>query len=183
MVFPAKTDQATVLRAALQQVENEGAESLAIRSVAARLGLAPNALYRYFESLAALEAAVAEEARRLMLEEMQAVTEGKEPADAVRALAETYLRFAEERPRLFALYMKTRGDQERSAQCLRNTEFFWEQVSRVYEGGSSVAAAHGLWAFLHGLAGLRAAGVLTVAESRANLAFWLRLWLEGASLR
>ncbi len=94
MAYPAKTDRASILNAAMKQVENEGVESLAIRSVAFTLGLAPNALYRYFESLAALEAAVAEEARLQMLEFMQKAAGRKGPAESIRAISEAYLRFA-----------------------------------------------------------------------------------------
>src|SRR6516225_6110748 len=103
MASPAKTDRASVLNAALKQVESKGVETLAIRSVAAKLGLAPNAIYRYFESLAALKAAVAEEAYLRMLETMRKAAGGKKPAEAVRAFSEAYLRFAHEQPRVFAL--------------------------------------------------------------------------------
>ena len=58
MAYPAKTDRESILAAALEQVESEGLENLAIRSLAGRLGLAPNALYRYFENLSDLELAV-----------------------------------------------------------------------------------------------------------------------------
>ena len=54
MAYPLKTDRASFLSAALQQVESEGIENLAIRSVAAKLGLAPNAIYRYFEKFFAV---------------------------------------------------------------------------------------------------------------------------------
>src|ERR1700753_2440675 len=102
MAYPAKTDRESILAAALEQVESEGLENLAIRSVAARLGLAPNALYRYFESLARSELAVTEKVRCQMLEVMQKVIGGKGPTASIRAISEAYLRFAHERPRAFA---------------------------------------------------------------------------------
>ena len=57
MPYPSKTDRNAILAVAMELVEKHGVDKLAIRSVAAELGLAPNALYRYFENLAALEAA------------------------------------------------------------------------------------------------------------------------------
>jgi AcrR family transcriptional regulator len=184
MAYPAKTDRASILNAAMKQVENEGVESLAIRSVAFTLGLAPNALYRYFESLAALEAAVAEEARLQMLEFMQKAAGRKGPAESIRAISEAYLRFAHEQPRVFALYLKTSGAHSDSPQCTpqcdRNTEFFLEQVTRVYGEKRAWEASLALWAFLHGLAVLREAGVLSAAQSSTSLKFSLQMWIDGA---
>ncbi len=181
MAYPTKTDRASILAAALRLVEEEGAEGLAIRPVAAKLGLAPNALYRYFDSLAALEAALAEEARLRMLEIMQRAAAQKGPAETIRAISQTYLGFADEQPRLFAFYLKTSGAGTPSPQCTRNTEFFLEQVRRVYREAYAPEASHALWAFLHGLAVLREAGVFTAEQTSANLEFGLQMWINGAA--
>ncbi len=169
----------------MKQIENEGVQSLAIRSVASTLGLAPNALYRYFESLAALEWAVAEEARLRLLEIMQKAAGRKGPAESVLAICEAYLRFAHEQPRVFALYLQTadaRSDSTQcTPQCARTTQFFLQQVTRVYGEKRAVQASHALWAFLHGLAVLREAGVLSAAQSSASLKFSLKMWINGAS--
>ena len=61
MVFPAKTDRARILSAAMDQLARDGMEKLSLRSLAASLNLAPNALYRYFASRSQLEAAIAAE--------------------------------------------------------------------------------------------------------------------------
>ena len=185
MAHPTKTDRATVLAAAMQQVERDGVEKLAIRSVAFALGLAPNALYHYFESLSALEAAVAEEARRLVLEAMQKAAGRKGPASAIRAIAEAYLRFGREQPRVFALYLKSSGPPKAvpqcTPQCARNTEFFLEHVTRIYGARRTWEASHALWALLQGLAVLREAGVVTEAQTATGLRFSLRMWIDGAS--
>jgi AcrR family transcriptional regulator len=181
MAYPAKTDRETVLAAALEQVESDGVEKLAIRSLAAKLDLAPNALYRYFESLAALEAALAEEARRQMLEVMQKAAGRKGPAETIRAIAEAYLSFAQQRPRVFALYLKTSATETHTPQCGRNTEFFLQQVARVYGEERAWKASHALWAFLHGLAVLLDAGVLPPKEGFSSLKYCLQIWIDGAS--
>jgi len=168
----------------MKLVEDEGVESLAIRSVASTLGLAPNALYRYFESLGALKAAVAEEARLQMLEVMQKAVGRKGPAESIRAISEAYLRYAHEQPRVFALYLKTSGPDSDIPQCTplcaRNTEFFLDQVTRIYGEKRAWEAALALWAFLHGLAVLREAGVLSAAQSSTSLKFSLKMWIDGA---
>jgi AcrR family transcriptional regulator len=184
MAYPAKTDRGSILHAAMKQVESEGIDSLAIRSVASTLGLAPNALYRYFESLATLKAAVAEEARLQMLEVMQKAARRKGPAESIRAISEAYLRFAHEQPRVFAIYLKTSGPDSNIPQCTplcaRNTEFFLEQVTRVYGEKRAWDASLALWATLHGLAVLREAGVLSGSQSSTSLKFSLKMWIEGA---
>jgi AcrR family transcriptional regulator len=179
MAYPAKTDRESILAAALEQVESEGVESLAIRPLAAKLGLAPNALYRYFENLSALELAVAEEVRFQMLEAMQRVIGRKGPAESIRAISEAYLKFAKERPRAFALYLKNTDTQ--TAQCARNTEFFVEQVTRLYGPERAHMAAHALWAQIHGLAVLLGAGVLPWEEAHVRLKFGLKVWIDGAT--
>ena len=184
MAHPSKTDRDSILHAAMKQVESEGVDSLGIRSVASMLGLAPNALYRYFESLAALKAAVAEEARLRMLEVMQKAVGRKGPAESIRAISEAYLRFALEQPRVFALYLKTSRPDSDIPQCTplcaRNTEFFLEQVTRVYGDKRAWDASLALWAILHGLAVLREAGVLSASQSSTSLTFSLKMWIEGA---
>ncbi len=180
MAYPAKTDRDRILAVALEQVEREGVESLAIRGVAAKLELAPNALYRYFNSLAALEAAVAEEARLQVLEAMQKVIGRKGPTETIRAISEAYIRFAQQRPRIFALYLKTYGTEVHTPQCLRNTEFFLEHVTRLYGEKLAWEAAHALWAFLHGAAVLLDAGVVPAEKALTSLQFGLQLWINGA---
>jgi AcrR family transcriptional regulator len=179
MAYPAKTDRESILAAALEQVESEGLENLAIRSVAAKLQLAPNALYRYFENLSALELAVAEEVRFQMLEVMQRVIGRKGPTESIRAISEAYLHFAHQRPRAFALYLKNSDSQ--TPQCARNAEFFIEQVTRVYGEDRGRMAAHALWAQIHGLAVLLGAGVLPREEAHVRLKFALKIWIDGAA--
>ena len=62
--YPSKTDRQAILSAALETLARRGIRDLSLRNVAATLGLAPNALYRYFPDRAALEAALADEAAR-----------------------------------------------------------------------------------------------------------------------
>ncbi|NYF78589.1 TetR/AcrR family transcriptional regulator [Granulicella arctica] len=165
----------------MKLVKDEGVENLAIRSVASALNLAPNALYRYFKSLAALEAALAEETRLQMLVIMQKAAGRKGPAETIRAISEAYLRFAHEQPRVFALYLKTSAsDPDGNPQCTKNTQFFLEQVTRVYGEKRAWKASHALWALLHGIAVLREARVLTQAQSSTSLKFGLQMWIDGA---
>lgn len=183
MAYPAKTDRAQILAAAMTLVEKEGVENLAIRSVASLLGLAPNALYRYFSSLADLELAVGEEARLQVLEAMQHEVAGlQSPAETIWALCRAYLRFAHERPRVFAFYLKTpENHTTRTPQCESNTAFFLEHVTRIYGEKRAWDASHALWALLHGMAVLGEADVLTPEQLDSGFRFGLQMWIDGAA--
>lgn len=115
-----------------------------------------------------------------MLERMQKAAGRKGPAETIRAISLAYLRFAYERPRVFTLYLKTSEDQSKTSQCARNTDFFLEQVTRVYGEDRACEASHVLWAYLHGLAVLREAGVLSTEQESASLKFGLQMWMDGA---
>jgi len=184
MAYPAKTDGSLILTAAMELVEEEGVEKLAIRPVAARLGLAPNALYRYYSSLAELQAALITESRSRVLDMMQRAAGRKTPVDAIRAMCDAYLRFSQEHPAIFSLTAKNTGNgQEWDAERLRNCSAFIDQVRRLYGDELAPQAAHALWAFLHGMIVLREAGALDKARFSATFKFGFDTWINAAPKR
>jgi len=181
MGHPTKTDRAAILAAAMKQLETAGAEKLAIRSLAAMLGLAPNALYHYFDSLAALQEALADESRRILLQQMEKAAGRKGPAQAIRAIAEAYVRFAHERPAIFSLTLRPSGNEgDEDAAHLRSWQFVLGQVSRLYDEKRAPEATLALWAFLHGMTLLKQAGVFGKMKPASSFAFGLEIWIEAA---
>ena len=71
MSYPKKISRETVLACAMGFVEEHGLAELSMRSLAAQLGVTPNALYRYFPSKAELEYAVADEVGKLLLQVLE----------------------------------------------------------------------------------------------------------------
>lgn len=182
MTRPTKTDRAAILAAAMEQVENQGPGKVAIRSVAAALGLAPNAIYHYFASLALLQEALADESRRMLLEKMKRAAGRKGPAEAVRAFAEAYVQFAREQPEVFSLTLKPSHVQGREpAAHLQSWEFVVSHVSRVYGQKRAPEAAVALWAFLHGMTVLHEAGVFGKLKPASSFTFGLQMWLDAAT--
>ncbi len=181
MPFPSKTDRKTILAAAMDHVLKNGVNKLAIRSVAAALDLAPNALYRYFANLAALEAALAEESRRRLLEVLRKAAGKKPPEEAIRSIAKAYVRFAREQPQVFSLTLmpstaKTEGD----AVHVQSWRFVLGHVARIYGEQRAPEAAVALWAFLHGMTALEAARVFGERKPVSSFEFGLRMWIEAA---
>jgi AcrR family transcriptional regulator len=166
----------------MDQVVKNGIGKLAIRSVAAALDLTPNALYRYFPSLAALEAALADESRIRLLEALQKAAGKKSPEEAIRSIARAYVRFAQKQPQIFALtLMPSASDGEGEPSHLQSWRFVLGQVVRIYGEKKAPEAAVALWAFLHGMTVLEAAGVFGERKPASSFEFGLQMWISAAS--
>lgn len=182
MPFPSKTDRRTILATAMDQVSRDGIDKLAIRSVAAALDLAPNALYRYFSNLAALEDALAEESRRRLLDVLRKAAGKKPPEEAIRSIARAYVRFAREQPHIFFLtLMPSTAEREGDAAHVQSWSFVLGHVARIYGEEKAPEAAVVLWAFLHGMTALEAAGVFGERKPASSFEFGLRMWIKAAS--
>jgi AcrR family transcriptional regulator len=183
MPYPSKTDRQTILATAMQQVSRDGIHKLAIRSVAAALGLAPNALYRYFANLAALEAALAEESRRRLLEALRKAAGNKPPEQAIQSIARAYLRFARDQRQVFSLTLMPPATGTLGAAAHEQSgRFVVGHVARIYGEKRAPDAAIALWAFLHGMAVLETAGVFGGRKPLSSFEFGLRMWLEAATI-
>src|SRR6202142_2473230 len=94
MPYPSKTDRQTILSAAVKELGHGGIRDLSLRNIAASLGLAPNAIYRYFSDRRALEAALANEAARQLELALRRGADGCEPVTAIREMSSAYIKFA-----------------------------------------------------------------------------------------
>ncbi len=182
MPYPSKTDRQTILATAMDQVARDGLDGLAIRSVAAALGLAPNALYRYFANLAALQAALAEESRRRLQKALHKAAGKKPPEEAIRSIAKAYVRFAREQPHVFGLtLMPSSSEMEGDGAHIESWRFVLGHVARIYGEEKAPEAAVALWAFLHGMTALEAARVFGERKPVSSFEFGLRMWIKAAS--
>src|SRR5260370_24714225 len=87
MPYVSKTDKQAILSAALQQVARDGIRSMSLRCIADSLGLAPNALYRYFADRAALEAAMCVVGERQLDSVLKRASGAEGPRLALRKIA------------------------------------------------------------------------------------------------
>jgi len=181
MAYPSKTDRQTILFTAMDLVEKDGIDTLAIRTVATALKLAPNALYRYFGGLADLKDALAEESRRILLAELKTAAGNLRDENAIRNIAKTYVNFARERPHVFSLtLLPSARDYLEDAAHLQSWRFVVDHVSDLYGEPRSQEAAVALWAFLHGITALEAASVIGGDKPASGFEFGLELWIRGA---
>ncbi|MFP3606714.1 TetR/AcrR family transcriptional regulator [Paraburkholderia sp. SIMBA_053] len=166
----------------MDQVAKHGTGKLAIRGVAAELGLAPNALYRYFHNLAALQAALADESRSRLLAVLKEAADGKPPEAAIRGIAEAYLRFAREHPQVFSLTLRAGSDDnDHEPSHSQSWKFTSGHVARLYGDARAPEATVALWAFLHGMTALESAGVFGEIKPASGFEFGLQMWILAAS--
>jgi hypothetical protein len=129
-----------------------------------------------------LQEALADESRRLLLEKMEKAAGRKGPEQAIRAIAEAYVRFAREHPEIFSLTLRPSGnDGDDNAAHLRSWQFVLGQVSRLYGEKRASEATLALWAFLHGMALLQQAGVFGKMKPASSFTFGLEMWIEAAT--
>ena len=152
MPYVSKTDRQAILSAALQQVARDGIRSMSLRGIADSLGLAPNALYRYFADRAALEAAMCVEGERQLYSVLKRAAGTKEPRLALRKMAAAYVGFARKHPHLYELMMASCKTRAEAAAVDQNVwSFVVEQVSLIAAKSCAHEAATSLWALLHGI--------------------------------
>lgn len=152
MARPPKTSEREILEAAIDIIETDGLESLAMRAVARRLGLSINALYYYFPSRRALESAVAEEGeRRLYTSLDQAAKWERHDPQILDRVCVAYLKFAREHAAIYDLFW-TRNFENATSLLVREfraryVETLWQTVGRK----NAATVAYGLFALTHGL--------------------------------
>lgn len=180
MSYPKKIDHQAVMEAALALIEAQGEDGLSMRTLAAELGVSANALYRYYPTKADLSYALADEAGRLLLEQIQADTAGRTGLDTIMGSCLAYLRFARSRPHLYAIKMRHSrrdGHEPASHQAL------WAYVLGLVQGLPTPwpvdELAQGLWAYLHGLVELDRADLLEGRDPEHTLQIGLSLFLAG----
>ncbi len=182
MPYPAKTDRTRILSAAMEQLACEGMRAVTIRGLAGSLGLAPNALYRYFVDRAALEGAMSAESTRRLHGSLLRAAEGKSPVEAVRSMACSYVQFAREHRFLYEAMMLPHKE---STEAVEAGGALWSfvsgQVARLASPARAGVASVALWAFLHGMVGLEAAEAFGEQKPAQGFEFGLDAWLEAAS--
>jgi AcrR family transcriptional regulator len=181
MVFPAKTDRARILSAAMEQLARDGMEKLSLRSLAGSLELAPNALYRYFASRSQLEAAITTEITRHLHESLRKAAGHKSPERAMRALVRAYIRFAHEQKHLYDVFLRPCDETpEGEAAHIALWNFVLEQVGRISGPKKAPEAAIALWALMHGFVGLASAGVFDRDKPRTGFNWGLQAWFRAS---
>ncbi len=150
-----------VVREAELLADEVGFDSLTLAAVASRLTVRLPSLYKHVQSLGALKSAVSVRAIRELADVLTRATAGRSGADAVRALAGEYRRWALEHPGRYAATV--RAPDPSDAEAVAASDAAVRAVFAVLEGyglrgNELIDATRSLRASLHGFLALEAAG-------------------------
>jgi AcrR family transcriptional regulator len=181
MPYPSKTDRQSILSAAVTELTHGAIRDLSLRNIAASLGIAPNAIYRYFSDRRALEAALSSEAARQMEVALRRAAKGCEPLAAIREMSSAYIKFARDNRNLYEAMMSFHAPEHDATFHESLWTFTVEQVHRIADSDRAAQASVALWAFLHGAVMLEAAQVLGELKPASGLEFGIESLLMAVS--
>jgi AcrR family transcriptional regulator len=155
--------RATLVRAAIELLEESGETELSLRAVARRAGVSPAAPYRHYADREALVSAVAAVGYRELAERLAAAHPSPSTPDQLASVAIAYVQFALDRPALFRIMFGEpcdRDNDERVAATAAVSQYVRAIVERTFPQADAEALATAVWALVHGLAFLHLDGKL-----------------------
>ncbi len=164
----AKFTREEIIKAAVRIVETDGAEALTARNLGAKLGSSARPVFTVFENMSEVFTEVDAYARGVYAGYVNA---GLEEALPFKGVGENYIRFAAERPKLFALLFMKEKERIPDAHCvLEDIEDSYEKILNSIQNsyGLDEATAEKLylhiWIYSHGVAVLLATKVCAFTE-------------------
>lgn len=186
----------SLLEAAQTLFEDGGSEAMSFRAIANSAGCSHSKLYSYFESKADLIDALRLRAYQVLYERLSVAAGGKDnPLDSLRALADAYLRFGLERPRMYGLLYSREGQMGESESPLYEAKVAalgvcHDAIAAAAKEGlvdldvDPFTAAHIFWSGAHGLVELELGGFLVVGRTVDDLSTDLvGVLIDGLSSR
>jgi AcrR family transcriptional regulator len=166
-----------IIQAATDIVERDGLAGLSAREIAKRIGYSPGTLYNVFENLDDLLLTI--EARLLdrLTERLAKTDTSGTPQQRVRRLAETYVAFTQERPKLWNLLIEHRMPTGQDVPVWYRTKLegllvpLEEALAPLLDAsdpGANRRAARTLWASVHGMTSLSTAQKLAPVTGQAG---------------
>ena len=165
-----------ILDAAQAIIEANGLAGLSAREIARRISYSPGTIYNMFENLDDVVLHVEARVLDALDQRLAGLDEQGAPEDRVYRLAEAYLAFTSERPKLWNLlfehYMP--GGTDTPAWYQEKLELLMSRVETamapLFESGDTVArqrSARVLWAGVHGITSLSTANKLSNVTTEA----------------
>lgn len=160
----------TLLRAAMDLLEENGAAELSLRATARRAGVSTAAPYRHFADRNALLSAIAAVGYHELATELVSAHPAPETADDLATIAVAYVQFAVNRPGLFRVMFAEQCDPtnpERAAAVTAIQDCLHSMVQEVFPASDPEATAIAVWGLVHGLAFLHLDGKLDTSSARS----------------
>ena len=158
-------DRERVIDAAVAVLERKGrVEAVALREVAAAVGVRTQSLYAHVDGVDGLRLALALRAHEALAAHLRAAVGSRTGSEAVEAIVRGYYSFAVERPGLYDASLRPPGDDPEMAEATAAVTGPLNDVLASY-GLDAPARVHWyriLFAGVHGLAVLQRDGLLTL---------------------
>lgn len=168
-----------ILDAAQAIIEANGLAGLSAREIARRIGYSPGTIYNMFQNLDDVVLHIEARVLDSLDERLAASLDGGPPEEKVSRLAEAYLKFTNERPKLWNLlfehYMPADANappwyQQKLEQLMTRVEAAMAPLFPAEAIQERHRAARVLWAGVHGITSLATANKLSnVTTEAANL--------------
>lgn len=181
MPYPSKTSRQAILDTALSILERDGVEAISMRTIAATLHLAPNALYRYYADHNTLLAAIGNEGMRQLLEAQRgAVNPGPVTLDTIRNVAFAYLHFARQHRALYQIIMvKHQVADEYLTAYAELDSFTFDLLRQIVDETVALEAGVALWGYLHGMISIEQLDLYREGKPHSSIEFGLNALLVG----
>lgn len=153
MPTPAKTSGTELVAIALDLIEAGGVEALTVSAVAKAAGIKGPSIYKHFADRLALLKAVELHVLHELEAVLRAETRGQAPRERLSAMAQSYRRFANERPHRYAvIYSRNVADDpELAAACLFSAQPLFEELRAAGVAAERILPlSRTFTAFLHG---------------------------------
>jgi AcrR family transcriptional regulator len=165
-----------ILDAAQAIIETNGLAGLSAREIARRIGYSPGTIYNMFQNLDDVVLHVEARVLDALDQRILAIGDDGSPEDRVYRLAETYLAFTSERPKLWNLlfehYMPGGVDtpgwyQEKLERLMSRVETAMSPLFAAEDVQARQRSARVLWAGVHGITSLSTANKLSNVTTEA----------------
>ena len=166
MAAPVGISRDQVVDAAVAVLEEKGrVDGVALREVAARLGVRTQSLYAHVDGADGLRHALALRAHVALADHLQAKAKGKKGAKAIEAIVRAYYDFAVRRPGLYDATLRPPGDDESMIEVTNAVTQPLNAVLRAYglDDEQTVHWYRVVFAGVHGFAILQRDGLFTYA--------------------
>lgn len=143
-----------LLDAALEMLDEDGADGVGLRELARKVGVSAAAPYRHFRSRQALLEAVATEGFERFSAMMDAKETDTPTSQRFQAMAEAYVRFALVQPALFRLMFSRQIDKRGNRTLNKAAVEAYASLARAAAREVPDAPSEGAviaWSFVHGL--------------------------------
>lgn len=170
MATRTRLTKTTVVQAAAELINAEGAEALSLNRLAEKLDIRTPSLYNHVDGLPGLQRELAVLNARLLADRLSAAAIGKSGAELFMDVAQAFRSYVKEYPGLYMSTLRSSGKQELQNENLMREE---ERALKIglavvaslgLQGEDAIHAVRAFRSMVHGFATLEVAGGFGLPE-------------------